>query len=177
VSVRTTKGETEVRKTAFLLATVVALCTAFATSASAGAIFFQLKVQHTLKCLQVGGTTAVQSTCGNFTQQKQIFVLEPLPGDHYKIRNVATKKCLDIRGANPAIGTDVIEFTCTAGAKHQEWTFLFDSEGHYQVRSLLNQRCLDVDTFGGGTNNGARVQMWDCLDNTFLNQRWNLQSI
>lgn len=165
------------RKIALVLATIAAFSTAFASTASAGTIFFQLKVQHTQKCLQVdGGTTAIQSTCGNFQQQNQIFVLEPLPNDHYKIRNVSTRKCLDVRGANPDRGADVIEFTCGPGA-HQEWTFLFDAAGHYQVRSLLNQRCLDVDTFGGGTNNGARVQMWDCLDNSFLNQRWNLQSI
>ncbi|ANZ39140.1 hypothetical protein BBK82_26770 [Lentzea guizhouensis] len=165
------------RRIAFLLATVVALCTGFATSASAGTIFFQLKVQHTLKCLQVsGGTTAVQSTCGSFTQQNQIFVLDPLPNTNYRIRNVSTNKCLDIRGANPNIGADVIEFACGTGA-HQQWTFRFDGAGHYEVVSLLNQLCLDVDTFGGGTNNGARVQMWECLDNPALNQRWNLQSI
>ncbi|MEU7477748.1 RICIN domain-containing protein [Lentzea sp. NPDC042327] len=166
------------RRITLLLATVVALCTGFATSASAGTIFFQLKVQHTLKCLQVsGGTTAVQSTCGGFQQQNQIFVLDPLPNGNHRIRNVSTNRCLDIRGANPATGADVIEFTCTAGAKHQEWGFGFDGAGHYEVVSALNQKCLDVDTFGGGTNNGARVQMWDCLDNPALNQRWNLQSI
>ncbi|WP_318241175.1 RICIN domain-containing protein [Xanthomonas bonasiae] len=40
------------------------------------------------------------------------------------------------------------------------------------MRSDLNNRCLDDSA--GGTANGARVQMWDCLGNP--NQTWEIQS-
>lgn len=169
---------------AFVLAVIAALCTSFASSASAGTIFYNIKVQHTGKCLDidtVGGIgnsqKAQQWACLGPNQHNQLFVLVPQPNDKVKIRAVHSNRCLDIQGANPNNGANVIQFTCVAGAKNQEWTFLFDGAGHYQIRSSLNGKCLDVDTFGGGTANGVRVQMWSCLPNPALNQRWNLVSI
>lgn len=174
------------RKIAIVLAVLSAFVTAFAGSASAGTIFYNIRVAHTNKCLDVdntgggigNGRKAQQWTCLGKDQANQIFVLVPVAGtDKVKIRAVHSNRCLDVFDLNPNNGADVVQWDCIVGAKNQEWTFLFDGAGHYQIRSSLNQKCLDVDTFGGGTANGTRVQMWTCLGNAQLNQRWNLVSI
>ncbi|AWS43953.1 PQQ-dependent sugar dehydrogenase [Streptosporangium sp. 'caverna'] len=61
-------------------------------------------------------------------------------------------KCLDVRAANPADGTQVQIYTCNnSGA--QTW-----SRDGGALRAL--NKCLDVS--GGATTDGAKVQLWTC---------------
>jgi hypothetical protein len=170
------------RKIAFVLAVVAAFCTAFASSASALPIHFNLKVQHTQKCLDVpsaaNSTAARQWSCLGKDQMSQLFTLDPVSDGSVRIKSIqGFDTCLDVLGANTNQGATVGVYDCIPGQKNQEWTFVYSGAGNYEIRSKLNGKCLDVDTFGGGTANGVRVQMWTCLSNPALNQRWNLASI
>lgn len=95
------------------------------------------------------------------------FPLDVLP---VEIMNVNSGKCLDVGNADPASGTDLVQFTCT-GAKNQTW-FLTRMNGStdYQIRSGLGgARNMDVE--GGGTNNGARIQIY----NSAVVQKWGVR--
>jgi type 1 glutamine amidotransferase len=61
-------------------------------------------------------------------------------------------KCLDVRGAVSADGTQVQLYTCN-GTGAQSWTRTGST-----LRAL--GRCLDVS--GGGTADGTKVQLWTC---------------
>lgn len=51
-----------------------------------------------------------------------------------------------------------------------------DTPGAFQIVASHSGRCLDVDR-GGGTNNGARVQQWDCVGVNQTNQLWSLRPV
>jgi hypothetical protein len=61
-------------------------------------------------------------------------------------------KCLDVRGASSADGTQVQIFTCNNTAA-QTWTRTGQT-----LRAL--GKCLDVS--GASTANGAKIQLWTC---------------
>lgn len=174
------------RKIAILVAALATLLTAFAGQSSAATIFYNIKVAHTNKCLDVdntgggigNGRKVQQWSCLGPNQHNQIFTLVPVAGtDRVKIRAVHSGRCLDVFNLNTNNGADVVQWDCLDNAKNQEWSFVFDGGSRYLIKSALNGKCLDVDTFGGGTANGTRVQMWPCLGNSQLNQRWTLVSI
>ncbi|RAJ85019.1 glucose/arabinose dehydrogenase [Streptomyces sp. PsTaAH-137] len=74
-------------------------------------------------------------------------------------------KCLDVRGAATADGTQVQIYTCnTSGA--QQWTVSADQT----LRAL--GKCLDVS--GGGSADGTKVQLYGC--NGSGAQKWVAQS-
>ncbi|WP_405010816.1 ricin-type beta-trefoil lectin domain protein [Kitasatospora sp. NBC_01539] len=70
-------------------------------------------------------------------------------------------KCVDVRAAGTANGTQVQLYTCDGGTA-QRWTVGTDGT----VRAL--GKCLDVE--GGTAADGTRAQLWDCLGND--HQRW-----
>ena len=76
-------------------------------------------------------------------------------GSARQIVGIASNRCLDVAGSNPADGTSVLLWDCNSGL-NQRWT---------QVGStLVNQatgKCLDV--VGGGTANGTKVWQWTCI--------------
>ncbi|MYT73485.1 MULTISPECIES: ThuA domain-containing protein [unclassified Streptomyces] len=74
-------------------------------------------------------------------------------------------KCLDVRGAATADGTQVQIYTCnTSGA--QQWTVAADQT----LRAL--GKCLDIS--GGGSADGTKVQLYGC--NGSGAQKWVAQS-
>ena len=73
--------------------------------------------------------------------------------------------CLDVEGANPNNGANVIMWPCH-GEDNQKWTLTNSGE----IKSELNGFCLDVE--GANPNNGANVIMWPCHGED--NQKWTL---
>ncbi|MEU6843331.1 ThuA domain-containing protein [Streptomyces sp. NPDC046716] len=74
-------------------------------------------------------------------------------------------KCLDVRGAATADGTQIQIYTCnTSGA--QQWTVAADQT----LRAL--GKCLDIS--GGGNADGTKVQLYAC--NGSGAQKWVAQS-
>ncbi|SBT45770.1 ThuA domain-containing protein [Micromonospora auratinigra] len=73
-------------------------------------------------------------------------------------------KCLDVRNAATADGTQVQLYTCN-GTAAQTWTVTPDAT----VKAL--GKCLDVS--GGGSADGTRVQLWTC--NGTGAQNWSAQ--
>ncbi|GAA3448521.1 ThuA domain-containing protein [Dactylosporangium matsuzakiense] len=61
-------------------------------------------------------------------------------------------KCLDVRGAASADGTQIQLYTCN-GSAAQTWTVSGQT-----LRAL--GKCLDVS--GGGTADGTKIQLWTC---------------
>ncbi|WP_426509914.1 ThuA domain-containing protein [Dactylosporangium sp. McL0621] len=73
-------------------------------------------------------------------------------------------KCLDVRGAATADGTQIQLYTCN-GSGAQSWTV------SGQTLRALN-KCLDIS--GGGSADGTRVQLWTC--NGSGAQNWAAQA-
>ncbi|MFJ8690187.1 RICIN domain-containing protein [Micromonospora wenchangensis] len=74
-------------------------------------------------------------------------------------------KCLDVRNAATADGTQVQIFTCNGGAG-QTWTVTPNGP----IKAL--GKCLDVN--GGGTANGTKIQLWTCTGGS--PQVWSAQT-
>ncbi|MER7892405.1 ThuA domain-containing protein [Micromonospora sp. NPDC094482] len=80
------------------------------------------------------------------------------------IRGLAGK-CLDVRNAGTADGTQVQIYTCS-GSAAQTWTVTPNST----VRAL--GKCLDVS--GSGSADGTKIQLWTC--NGTGAQNWSAQA-
>ena len=75
-------------------------------------------------------------------------------------------KCMNVSGATPADGAQVIQWNCV-GAGNDQWT-LRPSQDAYQIVAKHSGKCLDV--YGGSTANGAQVIQWGCHSGN--NQLW-----
>ncbi|MEV0940375.1 carbohydrate-binding protein [Micromonospora wenchangensis] len=74
-------------------------------------------------------------------------------------------KCLDVRNAATADGTQVQIYTCNGGAG-QTWTVTPNGP----IKAL--GKCLDVN--GGGTADGTKIQLWSCTGGS--PQVWSAQT-
>ncbi|SCF00226.1 ThuA domain-containing protein [Micromonospora carbonacea] len=74
-------------------------------------------------------------------------------------------KCLDVRNAATADGTQIQIYTCN-GTAAQNWTVTPNST----VKAL--GKCLDVS--GGGSADGTKIQLWTC--NGSAAQNWSAQA-
>ncbi|MDG4796286.1 ThuA domain-containing protein [Micromonospora sp. WMMD1082] len=88
----------------------------------------------------------------------------PPPGGSGPITGLAGK-CLDVRNAATADGTQIQIWTCN-GSAAQTWTVTPNST----VRAL--GKCLDIS--GGGSADGTKIQLWTC--NGTAAQNWAAQS-
>jgi hypothetical protein len=96
----------------------------------------------------------------------------------FEFTNNTSGRCLDAaatgQGAN---GTPVQLWDCYPPAQtNQMWYLVLvrDTARYgdaYQLRSLDGGRCLDAAAQDGGQN-GAHIQLWDCLGANQLNQLW-----
>ncbi|MFI7607903.1 ThuA domain-containing protein [Micromonospora sp. NPDC049366] len=80
------------------------------------------------------------------------------------IRGLANK-CLDVRNAGTADGTQIQLYTCS-GSAAQTWTVTPNST----IRAL--GKCLDVN--GGASADGTKIQLWTC--NGSGAQNWSAQA-
>ncbi|HYN97254.1 MAG TPA: glycosyl hydrolase [Pilimelia sp.] len=71
------------------------------------------------------------------------------------VRSVASNRCLDVFGNNPANGTQIATWDCN-GQQNQGWVFT----GAGEMRTFNETKCLDVP--GGSTSAGTVLIIWDC---------------
>ena len=76
----------------------------------------------------------------------------------YKLINRNSGKALDANGASTTNGTQIIQWTYTAGS-NQKWTLTSLSTGIYKVIGVQSGRSLDIAA--SGTANGTKVELWD----------------
>lgn len=88
----------------------------------------------------------------------------------YQVINLMSRKCMEMRNANTANGTQVDQFTCGSGPidaiSTQLWEVAPSNIGiwlelqPYSALRLGANMCLDVA--GGDTDNGTKVEQWTC---------------
>jgi endoglucanase len=76
-------------------------------------------------------------------------------------------RCLDVKGASQANGTEIDIWDC-GGGSNQQWTLTAAQE----LRVYGGSKCLDVT--GQATAPGTAVELWDC--NGGNNQKWTVNS-
>jgi hypothetical protein len=107
------------------------------------------------KCVQFATTAdlaeAQISTCDGSTRQQWRF--ESMGSGYYRVRNVASNKCLDVEGASTAIGARIVQWPCTT-ANNQQWQVI-ESTGIARLVARHSGHAADVS--GGGTANGTRL--------------------
>jgi hypothetical protein len=122
------------------------------------------------KCADVAGAslddnTAVWSiTCQNSLSQN--WLPEDVGGGWFRMRNLNSNLCLDY--ARTTNGTTIKQHTCGNDVA-QRWQLKFSPQvpGFFSVVSG-HGLCMDLD--GSSPVEGARIQIWTCLNNT--NQLW-----
>ena len=96
----------------------------------------------------------------------------------YKLRGDESGKCMDVQGGGTANGTRVILWMCN-GQANQDWKIIPYPDqwpSRYIVQSRLDPlhtKCLTVH--GGGDENGAYLDIWDCMEQP--NQIWSFNWI
>ncbi|MER5457673.1 lectin [Micromonospora sp. NPDC002389] len=95
---------------------------------------------------------------------KELGGTNPPPTGTGRITGLAGK-CLDVRNAATADGTQIQIYTCN-GSAAQTWTVTPNST----IRAL--GKCLDVN--GGASADGTKIQLWTC--NGSGAQNWSAQS-
>lgn len=94
------------------------------------------------------------------------------------LKAVHSLKCLDVQNGATNNGARIQQYSCN-GTGSQQWEFVYAGGSaringqvvnYYYLVNPQSGKCLDVE--GGSTNNGARVQLWDC--NSTGAQKWGL---
>jgi hypothetical protein len=139
------------------------------------ALFYQLRTQHTDRCLDVrsaltnDGSNARQWTCVAGAGQQQ-WRLVDLGDGFYQIRARHSDKCLDVEAGLLFDGANVHQWTCIDGATRQQWRLAPVGGGFVEIRARHSDKCLDVEDVG--VLNGADADQWTCTGAT--NQHWRL---
>lgn len=137
-----------------------------------------LHAKHSGKCLDVRGASTedaakvVQNTCADGAQS-QLLKREEVAGagdSDSRFRFLHSDKCLDVRAAHTTNSAEVIQYTCTDGAKNQQWEDIYvPRQGGSLLRAHHSGKCLDVR--GVSTEDDAEVVQYTC-DESALNQIW-----
>ena len=149
---------------------------------------YRLVARHSEKCLSVSGNYRVnnqpliQWDCSPnpITWDGQVFTLVPMEaGEQYfelmvNQYNEGGPRCVDVYGANPSDGGQLVLYDCI-GAANQQWDIVPIS-GQYPYEALIARhsgKCMDVS--GQSTANGAQIIQWGCYWGA--NQQWRWQAI
>jgi hypothetical protein len=149
---------------------------------------YRLKNRHSDKCLSVSGNYRVNNqpiiqwdcSANPITWDGQVFTLVPMEaGDQYfelmvNQYNEGGARCVDVYGANPADGGQLVLYDCI-GAWNQQWDIVPIS-GQYPYEALIarhSNKCMDVAN--ASTANGAQILQWSC--HWGGNQQWLWQAI
>ena len=91
-------------------------------------------------------------------------------------QSIYSGKCADVAGNNSANGTQIWSWPCN-GNVAQQWSIVpvgtMNGGGvlWYELHRMTPfSKCMDLDIAQGGSNNGAKIQEWDC--NGGSNQKW-----
>ncbi len=159
-----------VLRVAVVAAFVGALGLLVATSASAAPAKYLLQFPHSGKCVDVSGGRPTESlpldqwTCVPTARNEQ-WQFWPVPGRPYvyQIKNVATRKCMNIQQAAHFDGARVIQYTCVN--KLNEYFKLKDSGRrapytYYLIQNVNSGKCIHVH--GASRANNALITQWGC---------------
>ena len=81
----------------------------------------------------------------------------------YKLVARHSAKALDASGATTTNGTQIIQWTYTAG-NNQKWTVTSLGGDLYKIIGVQSGKSIDISNWG--TANGTKVQLWDYLAGT-----------
>jgi hypothetical protein len=107
----------------------------------------------------------VFTSCDGYGHCNQVIAR---PGACYWIENAATGYVLDINGANPAQGTQVIVWPKNVPTSNNQ---LWQLNGDGSIQSKLNGYVLDIN--GANTAPGTKVIMWPKNTPVSSNQYWD----
>lgn len=141
--------------------------------------FFQIRPGHSGMCLESNPTTAVvrQHKCGapSIGSQRWTVVATSHP-KFVQIVEPISGRCLDVRGAGTTDGTPVGVLTCDGGS-NQVFTLIdVPAPSGFEIRPRhALDMCLDVKT--DVPDDGAPLQLWECLGEGQTNQHFTFVSI
>jgi hypothetical protein len=110
------------------------------------------------------GTQLEQATCNSTTLQQWDVSSE---GSGYYLTNVDNGMVADDSGNSKTAGGAVIDWDKNADT-NQEWTFVPNGEGYYNIINVSSGLCLDV--ISASKSSGALIDQYTCNDGT--NQNW-----
>ncbi|ALG06023.1 RICIN domain-containing protein [Kibdelosporangium phytohabitans] len=168
-----------------VLALALGLVTAAGGTASA-VVFFQIRAQHSDKCIEVdGGVGAVQDgarvvqrTCGDNKQSNQLWKLIDAGNGVYRVSALHSGKCLDVSGAGTGDGVPIQQWACLGDNQtNQRWRIEWAVDGGYYrffPVHVYSRKCLDIA--GSSTADGTPVLQWECIGYQQANQKYRLIS-
>ena len=149
---------------------------------------YRLVNRNSGKCLSVSGNYRVnnqvilQWDCSPnpISWDGQVFTLVPMEpsGQYFELMvnqyNEGGPRCVDVYGANPSDGGQLVLFDCI-GAANQQWD-LVPISGQPPYEALIARhsgKCMDVP--GASIANGVQLIQWSC--HWGGNQQWSWQAI
>lgn len=87
----------------------------------------------------------------------------------YVIRNVKSKKALEVAGWSTSNGANIQQWEFHGGA-NQQWYLTPLGGNVHRIQNVNSQKTMEVE--GWGTDNGDNVQQWEYFANP--NQQWYL---
>ncbi|TAH14053.1 MAG: T9SS C-terminal target domain-containing protein [Runella slithyformis] len=106
-------------------------------------------------------------------QNNQIFKLESVDGDAYKIMAATSNRSIESPGGNTGYGTE-LQLWDYNGANHQKWQFVNMNDGSYRLNPKhTNQIVMDVSN--ANSNDGNLIHLWGIHNGD--NQRFVFQSV
>lgn len=135
---------------------------------------YTVKAKHSNKFLQVAdgnSGTRIRQQDGNGSTN-QIFKLEVVDGNLYRISSQFSNKVLDAANAGSTAGTTINQYDWNNSAQ-QKWRLEANGDGTYKiVPSYTTSLAADVE--GGNSDNGAGLFLWTHHGND--NQRFYVQA-
>jgi hypothetical protein len=130
-----------------------------------------LVAQNSGKCLDISGTSAIQSTCTGATSQQWTF--NPVSGGSQIVSVIDPTRCVNVPGGSATAGTLLAVTACsTGGVPGEVWTTAATGND-FTVLATHSRQCMDV--YKQSTADGARIDQYTCNNQT--NQMWAIQPI
>lgn len=104
----------------------------------------------------------------------QMWALIPTEnGDHFKLVNVNTLKCIGISGDSTANGAAIVSVTYNPANTSHQWDLIDAGNGWFKIRNVRSGKILDLDA--ASSADGAKIQQW--TDGGVNHQQWRLQPV
>lgn len=169
------------RKLLATVAVVLGLAPAVASAAqpSVTELYFNARVAHSGKCLDViggshdSGVRTVQWPCRGPSGFNQMWRLNPVGDGYYQLVAGHSGKCLDVVGGQVADGAHTQQWQCL-NQPNQHWRFEYADSGLYKIVARHSRKCLTVLT--GHLEDGAGTYQLPCAAHAVRNQHWTLTS-
>ena len=125
--------------------------------------------QFSQKCLNVWNASidnfaqVIQYTCESSVANDVWWlyaVSESGGSTAYHVVNDYSGKCLNVWNASPNDYALVIQYTCGAEAKNDQWTIIDESGGVFRLQNYHSKKCLNV--WNASPNNYAKVIQYTC---------------